>query len=60
MTNIYQNTKQAIQRFFKEEKGVTAIEYGLIAAATAVVIIAGLTTIKGKLGAIFTSIGAAL
>ena len=60
MTIIYQNTKHAIQRFIKVNKCVTAIEYGLIAAATAVVIIAVLPDIKTKLAAIFTSIGGAL
>ena len=36
---------EMIKRFLKEEEGVTAIEYGLIAALIAIVIIAGITSI---------------
>ena len=35
--------------FFKEEDGVTAIEYGLIASLIAIAIVAGATTLGGKL-----------
>ena len=56
MKSIYFKFKQAIQRFAQDEKGVTAIEYGLIAAATAVAIILSLNTIKTGLSAIFESI----
>ena len=34
-----------ISRFFKDESGATAIEYGLIAALIAVVIIGAVTTL---------------
>ncbi|MBU2807790.1 Flp family type IVb pilin [Acidithiobacillus ferrooxidans F221] len=37
--------KHAVARFVREEEGVTAIEYGLIAGLIAVVIIAGATTL---------------
>lgn len=47
-------------RFLKDEEGVTAIEYGLIAAATAVVLIAGTAIIGPKLDKIFQDIGNAL
>lgn len=60
MKNIYQNMKQAINKFVQEEKGVTAIEYGLIAAATSVAIIIALGLIKTDLAGIFTSIATAL
>ena len=60
MKNIYQNMKQAINKFVQEEKGVTAIEYGLIAAATSVAIIAALALIKTDLAVIFNSIATAL
>jgi pilus assembly protein Flp/PilA len=43
-------------RMFANEKGVTAIEYGLIAALIAVVIITGVTLIGGNLSATFQSI----
>ena len=40
-----------IARFAKNESGATAIEYGLIAALIAVVIITGLSAIGTKLSA---------
>ena len=43
-------------KFLKEEEGVTAIEYGLIAALIAVAIIAIVTTVGGKLVTTFTSV----
>lgn len=43
-----------------DTRGVTAMEYGLIAASTAVVIIAALAAIGPKMSAIFTSISTAL
>jgi pilus assembly protein Flp/PilA len=45
-----------VTRFLKDESGATAIEYGLIAALIAVVIIAGATTLGTQLGATFTKI----
>ena len=49
-----------ISRFVRDESGATAIEYGLIAALIAVVIITALTTIGTKLTSTFTSISAKL
>ena len=49
-----------IKNFIKEEDGVTAIEYGLIAALIAVVIIAAVTTVGTNLRTVFTNIGTAL
>ncbi len=49
-----------IGRFFREEDGVTAIEYGLIAALIAVAIIAGTTLVGTNLNATFTAIGGKL
>lgn len=51
---------KAIQKFLREEDGVTAIEYGLIAALIAVVIIAAVTIIGTQLNKTFTSIGTSL
>ena len=48
--------KTLIKRFAKEESGATAIEYGLIAALIAVVIIIGVTTVGQNLGATFNTI----
>ena len=44
---------EKIRRFFKEEEGVTAIEYGLIAAIVAVGIIGALGLMKGGLDTTF-------
>ena len=43
-------------RFVKDESGATAIEYGLIAAATGLALVAVMPTIKTKLTTTFTSI----
>ncbi|SEQ62030.1 pilus assembly protein Flp/PilA [Faunimonas pinastri] len=48
--------KQLLSRFAKDESGATAIEYGLIAALIAVVIIGGLTVLGTSLTAKFTTI----
>jgi pilus assembly protein Flp/PilA len=47
-------------RFLQEEDGVTAIEYGLIAALIAVAIITAVTTIGTKLGTTFDAVSAQL
>jgi pilus assembly protein Flp/PilA len=47
-------------RFFREEEGVTAIEYGLIAALIAVAIIATVTTVGTSLQTVFTDVSNAL
>jgi pilus assembly protein Flp/PilA len=44
------------QRFLKDETGATAIEYGLIAALIAVVIISSVTRLGTNLNAKFTRI----
>jgi pilus assembly protein Flp/PilA len=49
-----------IARFFKDESGATAIEYGLIAAATGLALVAVMPSIKSSLTATFTSIDGAL
>ena len=51
---------EKIKRFFKEEEGVTAIEYGLIAASIAVVIIAAVVLIGTNLNTTFAAVAAAL
>ena len=45
-----------IQKFVRDEEGVTAIEYGLIAALIAVVIIGSVTLVGTKLDGIFSHI----
>lgn len=44
-------------RFAKDESGATAIEYGLIAALIAVVIIGALQLLGGSISEKFTEIG---
>ena len=48
-----------VTRFVKDESGATAIEYGLIVALIAVVIITAVTTIGKNLNTAFTSVGTA-
>jgi pilus assembly protein Flp/PilA len=52
--------RKLVTRFMKSEKGATAIEYGLIAALIAVVIIGALTAIGTNLNTKFQAIVAAL
>ena len=49
-----------ISRFVRDESGATAIEYGLIAALIAVVIITALTTLGTNLNAKFQTIATTL
>ncbi|MBF5011950.1 Flp family type IVb pilin [Burkholderia pseudomultivorans] len=48
--------KAIIKRFLKEEDGVTAIEYGLIAGLIAVAIIFSVSQIGTNLGTMFSKI----
>lgn len=50
----------SIKKFVKDEEGATAVEYGLIAALIAVVIISSVTDVGDKLKAVFDSIKEAL
>lgn len=52
--------KMLFAKFAKDESGATAIEYGLIAAGIAVVIIAAVQAVGTDLTAMFTTIAAAL
>jgi pilus assembly protein Flp/PilA len=45
-----------ISRFVRDESGATAIEYGLIAALIAVVIITGVTAVGTALKTTFTNL----
>ena len=48
------------KKFAADQKGATAIEYGLIAALIAVVIITALTTLGTNLNTTFTSVASSL
>ena len=52
--------RKLVQRFARDESGATAIEYGLIAAGIAVVIITAVQGVGTKLTTVFTNISTAL
>ena len=52
--------KTLLFRFAQDESGVTALEYGLIAALIAVVIIPAVTLLGGNIGAKFNTIATAI
>jgi len=49
-----------ISRFVRDESGATAIEYGLIAALIAVVIITGVTAVGTSLSTTFSNLSGKL
>jgi len=49
-----------IQTFLRDESGATAIEYGLIAALIAVVIIAAVTTVGTNLSGTFNTVSGSI
>ena len=49
-----------LSRFVKDESGATAIEYGLIAARVAVVLVTALTAMGTKLSGTFTTVSSKL
>ena len=46
-----------LMRFVKDESGVTAIEYGLIAAAIGLMLVVAMPIISTQLQGVFTAIG---
>lgn len=58
--NIVDRIVQYVKQFLSEEEGVTAIEYGLIAALIAVAIITATQLVGGNLGTLFTNIAGRL
>ncbi len=51
---------KALKRFMRDEEGVTAIEYGLIAALIAVVIIGAVTALGGGVRDTFQAVADAM
>lgn len=49
-----------MKRFLSNESGATAIEYGMIAALIAVVILGAVSALGTKLATTFTTVGGAL
>jgi pilus assembly protein Flp/PilA len=52
--------KRVLLKFFSDESGATAIEYGLIAAGISLVIIAAVNSIGLTLNGTFTTINSSL
>ncbi|WP_349608935.1 MULTISPECIES: Flp family type IVb pilin [Cupriavidus] len=52
-----QTLTHTLKQFVRDEEGVTAIEYGLIAALIAVVIITTVQTVGTNLSSVFSFIG---
>ncbi len=51
---------ERIRKLFKDESGASAVEYGLLVALIAVVIIAAVTTLGGNLSSQFNSVAGAI
>jgi pilus assembly protein Flp/PilA len=59
--NLKENSmKNLVSRFMNDESGVTAIEYGLIAALLAVVIIAAVAAVGTNLSKTFSTVANSL
>ncbi|MDC5838117.1 Flp family type IVb pilin [Vibrio europaeus] len=56
LTKLFVNAKLALENYKNDERGVTAIEYGLIAAGISIVIASLVGDIGTELSTIFTSI----
>ena len=57
---MYTYALNLLKSLIEQDEGVTAIEYGLIAALIAVVIIAAITVVGTELNNTFTTISGAL
>lgn len=57
---IFARAACALTKLRNDKRGVTIIEYGLLAALIGVALAASLTSLKTTIAATFTSIGAAL
>lgn len=51
---------ERIKKFFKEEEGVTAIEYGLIAALIAIAIVVTVSAVGSQLNVVFSRVSGSL
>lgn len=60
MLKVWTYVSSRLAALKRDERGVTALEYGVIAAFIIVAIIAALAQISGKLNSAFTSISTAL
>lgn len=60
MLKLITKAQARIDSIRSQEEGATAVEYGLMVALIAVVIIAGVTLLGGNLLAIFNQVAAAI
>ncbi|WP_316153334.1 Flp family type IVb pilin [Cupriavidus sp. BIC8F] len=51
---------EGVEAFFRSERGVTSIEYALIAMLIALVIIASITTLGEKVRSLYDAVAAAM
>ena len=59
-TTLYTLVAFAGERMKKDEKGATAVEYGLMVGLIAVVIIVAVTALGGRLNTLFTNVTTSL
>jgi pilus assembly protein Flp/PilA len=52
--------KRSLLKFWNDESGATAIEYGLIAAGIAVAIIVAVNVVGSNLNTVFSSVSSSL
>ncbi len=50
----------ALRNFFKDESGASAVEYGLLVALIAVVIIGAVTALGTRISGMFTGVAATI
>ncbi|MFZ5453545.1 MAG: Flp family type IVb pilin [Thermodesulfobacteriota bacterium] len=55
-----QNLLTKVKNFIREEEGASAVEYGLLVALIAVVIIGAVTTLGTNLSSRFTTVATAI
>ena len=61
MLKLYVSLQNFVsQPLHRDERGATAVEYGLMVALIAAVIVGVVTTLGGKLGTLFTTVSNAL
>jgi pilus assembly protein Flp/PilA len=60
MYDIYSYVRIRLVAMAKTERGASAVEYGLLVALIAVIIIGGVTLLGGKLSTIFNKTSASL
>ncbi len=57
---MFAYTRSLLERVLADRKGVTAMEYGVIAAGIVLVVATAATTLGSDVSALFASIGAML